>query len=134
MSKIFLAYRFTGEDPKELEIVLGNIRNSLHVAGQEVVCTFWLSDFFKRNNFSIDQKYEYGLQKVDECDIFLAFVKSADASKGMQMESQRAVERNKQYVLAIKEGLKFPEFRSAAHKIIEYSQLTDLYAMLKELK
>ncbi len=134
MSKIFLAYRFTGEDPKELETVLGNIRNSLHVAGQEVVCTFWLSDFFKRNNFSIDQKYEYGLQKVDECDIFLAFVKSADASKGMQMESQRAVERNKQYVLAIKEGLKFPEFRSSANKIIGYLQLTDLYAVLKELK
>lgn len=134
MSKIFLAYRFTGEDPKELETVLGNIRNSLHAAGHEVVCTFWLSDFFKRNNFSRDQIYGYALKLIDNCEMYLAFVKSADASKGMQMESQRAVEKNKPYTLAIKSGLAFPEFRSSAHKIIEYSQLPELYAMLKELK
>lgn len=134
MSKIFLAYRFTGENPLELEKVLSEIKNNLECAGHEVVCTFWSSDFFKANGFTTGQIYEYGLQKIEECDTFLAFVKSADASKGMQMESQRAVERNKPYILAIKNGLAFPEFRSAARNIIEYSQLPELYAMLKELK
>lgn len=134
MDKIFLSYRFTGENPVELEEILTNIQRSLQFAGHAVFCTFWLGEFFKAKRFTTEQIYKYGLQKVDECDLFFAFVKSADASKGMQMESQRAVERNKQYVLAIKKDLQFHEFRSAAHKIIEYLQLTDLYAALRELK
>lgn len=134
MANIFLAYRFTGENPQELETILSSIRDSLQSGGHHIVCTFWLSDFFKKQEFTTDQIYEYGLQRVDECDVFLAFVKSADPSKGMNMESRRAIEKNKKYLLAIKKGLDFSEFRSAAHDIIEYSQLTEVYSNLRALK
>ena len=134
MANIFLAYRFTGEDPKKLEEILDNIRNSLQSAGHNVCCTFYLSDFFKENKFSNDQIYEYGLKKVDENDIFLAFVKSSDSSKGMNSESKRAIKSNKKYILAIQKDLDFPEFRSVAHDTIEYDKLNDLYSILSKLK
>ena len=134
MSNIFLAYRFTGENHEELGKILGNIRDSLQNAGHTVFCTFWLEDYFREMNFSLDQRYEYGLKKIDESDIFLAFVKSPHSSKGMVMESGRAVERKKRYVLAIKKGLDFPKFRSAAHQIIEYGEFSELYSKLKGIQ
>ena len=46
MSSIFLAYRFTGEDPVELGTVLTGVRDSLEHAGHEVYCTRWMSSYF----------------------------------------------------------------------------------------
>ncbi|MBU0898322.1 MAG: toll/interleukin-1 receptor domain-containing protein [Nanoarchaeota archaeon] len=134
MSNIFLSYRFTGEDSKELEEILTNIRDSLQSAGHSVFCSFWLDNIFRGKNFTTEQIYEYGLQKVDESEVFLAFVKSAYPSKGMNIESERAIEKNKRYILVIKEGLEFPEFRYAAHQVIEYEQLDNLYSKLKNIQ
>ena len=75
----------------------------------------------------------HGVLKVDESDVFLALVRSAEQSKGMNMESARAIAKNKRYVLAIKRGLDFPEFRKTAHLILEYDALDDLYSQLRDL-
>ncbi len=133
MGRIFLAYRFTGEDPAELDTILTGVRDSLEFAGHKVYCTFWESDFFREQNFTTDQIYMHGLLKVDDNDTFLALIRSPERSKGMVMESARAISKNKRYVLAIKRGLEFPEFRKVADVVVEYDGLDELYRQLRML-
>jgi hypothetical protein len=134
MSKIFLAYRFNGENLKELEPILTNIRDSLKVAGHDVFCSYWLEDGFNAKRMTQDQRYDYCAKQLDSRDIFMAFVKSKEKSKGIQIETDAAVSQKKRYVLAIKKGLEFPELRKVANQVIEYSDYHSLYHTLKSFK
>lgn len=80
--KLFLGYKFTGEDPEELKVTLKAICSSLENAGHSFYCSLWEEEFYKKNNYTADQIYEHSLKKMRECDSFLAFVKSNDRSKG----------------------------------------------------
>ena len=47
MSKIFLSYRFTGEDPNQLNEILRNINSKLTSKGYDVFCSFLLENYFR---------------------------------------------------------------------------------------
>ena len=131
MHNIFISYRFTGEYPSELDFILGNMKSSLESAGHAVVCSFYLEDFFKQNRFDTDQIYTYMLKKQQECSVFMAFIKSETKSKGMVLESNRAVELKQRYVLVYKNGLYLPEFHERAQEKIEFSDYEKLFSSLK---
>ena len=133
MAKIFIAYRFTGEDPKELGSFLGYICDSLKSRGHDVFCSFWLKDFFRERCYTTEQIYEYCLNEMDSRDTFLAVVKSEHKSDGMRRELEKAKSAGKRYILAIKEGLDFQNFRETAHKIIEYTDIHHLAGQLELL-
>ena len=121
MAKIFLSYRFTVENPAELEGILSNIKGSLKYAGHDVFCSF-------------EQNQEYCLDRIESCQIFMPFIKSNEKNKGMKMESNKAMDYGKKYVLLIKEGLDHYEFRNLADRVLEYKHLQELYASLKKFK
>ena len=129
--KVFVAYRFTGEDPKELHDILGNIRSRLETRGHEVYCSFFEEDFFRERRMDRDQIYNHCMQKLDESDAVLVFVKSNDASKGISMETERASQQRKRIVLAIRQGLDQKEIRDRATELIEYRNYEELYRRLE---
>lgn len=131
MSKIFLSYRFTGEDPKDLDEILGNVGQILRTQGHEVFCSFWLEEFFKEKGMNADDIYSYCLDKQRNADTFMGLVKSEHVSSGMERESKLAVELRHKYVLLIKRDLGFRHFRDVAHKMIEYDTLPQLYEQLE---
>jgi len=131
--KIFISYRFTGEDINELRTILARISDALELRSNEVFCSLFLEDFFRNNGFSADDIYAYCLEQLEAHEIVVFFIKSPNASKGMELELEHAISSRKKIVLAIQKQLIFNEFRQAAHSVIEYDELSDLFCILKEM-
>ena len=130
MKNIFLSFRFTGEDPKKLEHILGNMKQSLETAGHKVVCSLFLENYFTEKKFTNDQIYEYMLEQQRYCHIFMPLIKTHEKSKGMKLESDLALELRQRYVLAHKEGVYLPEFHDNAHEYISFSNYPELFGKL----
>ena len=134
MKKIMLSYRFTGEDPKHLDEVLGNVGSRLKAAGHDVFCSFFLEDYFRKEGMNTDEIYSHCLKEQESCDGFMALIKSEDKSSGMEMELNKAIELGQKNILLIRNDLNFPQFRSAAHQIVGYETLPQLYKKLEQTK
>lgn len=130
---IFLSYRFTGEDPRELGEILKKIVKVLENSGHKVFCSFTLESFFQEQKWSADDIYNYCLKRQEECNTFLAFIKSPDKSVGMEKEFQKALDLDQKRILVIREQLDFFHFREKSHHILEYCTLENLCEKLKEI-
>lgn len=131
--KIFISFRFTGEDVEILKITLDKIKEIFESRGHDIFCSLYEDDFFKSKNFSVDEIYDYCNQKLKDYETILFFIKSSEPSKGMEMELDRAIKHNKKIIIAIQKNLNFTKFRTNAHKIIEYTDLEHLYTLLKRI-
>ena len=134
MKKIFLSYRFTGENLDELNLILTSMQKSLTRAGHSMFCSLGEEGFFKAQKFSTEEIYDYCLKKQEESDTILVFIKSEEQSIGIKKESDKARELEQGYILVIKSGLDFSEYRKLADEIIEYNSYEELYEKLKDLK
>ena len=132
--KIFLSYRFTGEDPKVLKETIQKICNSLDEAGHNHFCSFWKGDFFNENKFTYKQILEHALEELDLSDVYLAFIKSEDKSEGMLLEAGYAIAKGKKFILAIKKGIYTVFLREMADQVIEFKNIEELCEKLKNLK
>ena len=131
MAKIFLSYRFTGEDLNELEQLLSSMKHSLEGTKNVVTCSFFLESFFREQHFTTDQIYEYMLKEQGKCDTFMALLKSDEKSKGMLLESEQAQQLGQRYVVVYKRGIYIAQFHTHAHQLIEYSDHSELQERLK---
>jgi nucleoside 2-deoxyribosyltransferase len=131
--KVFLSYRFTGEDPKVLKETLQNICDSLKKAGHTYFCSFWKGDFFKDNKYSNKQILNYVLKELDSSDIYLALIKSEDKSEGILIEAGYALAKGKKFYLAIKKGVYTTFMKEIADKVIEFEDIEELCIRLRKL-
>lgn len=134
MAEIFLSYRFTGENPKTLEFLLGNIKKSLEQANHSVSCSFHWEQFFRDEGMSNEEIYAYCLEKQKQAEIFMPFLKSNDESYGMKIESDKAIELNQRYVTLNKIDLDLPQFYKPSNQIITYDSYPELFEKLKTFK
>jgi len=132
--KIFISYRFTGEDPKELNETMKNICDVLERKEHKVLCTLWKEGFFKENNFTNKKILEHALKELESSDIYLAFVKSKDKSEGMLIEAGYALAKGKKFILVIKKGIKTTFMHELANEIIEFNDLEELYEKLDKAR
>ena len=133
MKKVYVSYRFTGEDPDHLETVLSGVRDSLRSSGHDVFCSLWLEEYFRGNGMVVDDIYDYCVRAQEDQDIHLSVIWSPQPSKGMVLELNRASELGQHRVLAIKPELEFPAFRSQADRIIEYTSFPELFKLVKSI-
>ncbi len=124
--KIFLAYKFTGEIPKELTKILGQLKKILESQGHFVFCSLWKEDYFRENNFTNKQILKHSLKEIKRSDIFLALVKSDEKSEGLLLEAGYAMAQDKKIVLLIKRDIPTVFLSEAADQIIEFSDLSEL--------
>jgi hypothetical protein len=134
MAKIYLSYRYGGEDLSELEVVLNKIKNTLELNGHDVFCSIYLESLFNAKDYSKNQIYDMCLKEQEKRKVFVALVKSNEKSIGMMKEFRNAIKLKQKYILVIKKGLKFVEFRKHADIIIEYESYDHLCDTLKKLK
>ena len=132
--KVFLSYRFTGEDPAELKEVLKRLCASLDKAGHGCFCSFWKDDFFNENKFTHKQILDYAFKEIDNADCLLAFVKSKEKSEGMLLEIGYALAKKKKFILAVKKGIDTVFLHEMADQVIEFENLEELYEKLEKLE
>ena len=128
---IFLSYRFTGEDPKELDITLGKIISILRKSGNTVYCSIEDEAWFQEKKHSNREIMERAFIKLDESDTILAFIKLDEKSEGMLVEIGYAIAKKKRFALAIKKGVKTTSIAEMADPKIEFENLDDLCDQLK---
>lgn len=129
--KIFLSYRFSGEDLKELEKILSTIKQTLEEKGHYVFCSFWKEDYFQKNNFTNKQILFHEFPEVEESDIILAFVKSKEKSEGMLLEIGYGLAHGKRLFLLVKKDVSTTFLHSTAEKVIEFESADELATILK---
>ena len=126
--KIQFAYRFTGENEKELIGILKKISGIFEKRGYEVYCPVLDS------NRPADKKELFigTIKKIDDADVLLALIKSDEKSEGMLLEMGYAFGRGKKVICAIQEDVRHTHMRELADKVVEYEDTNDLYDRLEE--
>lgn len=104
--KTFIAYRFTGEDPKQLKPLLVAVRDGLKNTGVEAYCTFFDEDEFKGKSYNARQIMEHAFRIMNESDFLFALQTSENKSEGMLMEVGYCIAKGIPVVVAIKAGVK----------------------------
>ena len=127
-----MSYRFTGEDPNELNETMKKICSALEERGHSASCTFWKEEHFRKNRFTNKQILEHALKEIDDSDVYFAFVKSQDKSEGMLIEAGYAIARDKRFILAIKRGIKTTFMREIADEVIDFEDVNDLVNKLRD--
>lgn len=132
--KIFISYRYTGEDLSVLRGILVKITSLFENKGHSVFCSFGHNDFFQKENYSYKQILDYALKELDESDYVFAFVKSQEKSEGMLLELGYAYAKGKKIILAKKEDVHTTFVQEMAKKTISFVDLEDLYKKLELLE
>ena len=135
MPRIFISYRFTGEDINELKKLMKMVGDTLNKAGHEHYCTVWDSQKFAEEKFTGKQIMDYGLRELDKADVILFLVKSEHISEGMLVEAGYAIAKGKKSLLFINKNLKSHILRRLfENHITEFDNLNDLEIKLTNLK
>lgn len=129
--KIFISYRFSGEDLDALKTIMDKITDIISKKGYDFFCSFYKEDYFKEHKLTKEQRYDYYKQNIIDSDIIFFFIKTADKSGGMEFELNHAIKHRKKRILVVKNNLDFSVFRENAHDIVEYNNIDQFYEILK---
>ncbi len=132
--KIYIAYKFAGENQEELintltkmESVLGSFGHSVYFASKE-------EDLFRDKKFTAKQILNHALKELDNSDCILVFVRSNEKSEGMLIEIGYALAKKKKIILAIKKGINLYFTEDISDKVVEFEDTDDLLIKLSKLK
>ncbi len=131
--KIFISYKFTGEDPEVLKEGLSGICSALSTAGYDSFCNFNSEDLYQTNNYSVKQIMEHALEELDKSDALLAWINSDSRSEGMLIEIGYARAKGKKIILAAREGVNVHSSTAVADQVLEFTDLPILFEKLSTL-
>ena len=132
--KIFLSYKFTGEDPKKLTEFIQNICDSLKKAKHETLTTFWNKKEFEKAKATKKDIMKKSLTYIDNSNYYLGLIKSSEKSEGQLIELGYALARGRKIIIAIKKDIKMTWATEVANKIIIFKTEEELYKKLEKLK
>src|SRR5688500_7871913 len=104
--KTFVAYRFSGENPKELEPLLSSIRDELQKKNIEVYCSFFDEAEFQNKSYNARQIMEHAFRIIDDSDFLFVLQTSDNKSEGMLMEVGYCIAKGIPIVSATKKSVK----------------------------
>ncbi len=134
MKKVFISYRFTGEDRIKLKKTISQIHDAIEEAGHRHYSTIFDSEQFANEKWSGKQILEKAFMEIDKSDLILFFVKSSKISQGMLVELGYALAKKKKIILAIKRNIKDIIFRRQIKNVIEFKDIKDIRKRLCRLK
>ncbi len=131
--KIFISYRFTGEDPEKLKKLIPQIHEAIQGAGHDCYSTIFDNEQFAKEKWSGKQIMNKAFKEIDESDLILFFVNSPEISQGMLVELGYSLGKKKRIILAIQKEICDIIFRRQIEEIIEFEDLEDLKKKLSKL-
>lgn len=132
--KVFVAYKYTGEDFGQLQRIIPDICKAIDSSGNGSFCSFFNDDFYKENKYTAGQILKYVFTEIEKADCILAFILSPEKSEGMLLEIGYALALGKKFILAIKKDLKTTFLHEMADQIIEFETIEELNEKLKKLE
>jgi len=132
MDKVFISYKFTGEDSEKLKKVIPQLHDIIEEKGYSHYSTIFDSRQFHDEKWSGKDIMNKAFSEIDESDLILFFVNSSEVSKGMLVELGYALAKNKKLLLTIREDIKESIFRRQIPEVIEFKDLEDLKEKLSD--
>jgi nucleoside 2-deoxyribosyltransferase len=136
----FIAYRFTGEDPEQLEPLLTAVVNALKKKGIESYCSFFDEKDFQQKQYNAGQIMNHAFKIIDDIDFLFVLQTSDNKSEGLLMEVGYCIAKNIPVVAATKRDVKqtyLPDMAEVrlvwddARQLAEEIARTDLQAVAK---
>lgn len=134
MKRVFISYRFTGENKTKLKSTLVRIHEAFEKAGYSHYSTVNDSDQFADEKWSGKKIMKKAFKEIDSSDLVLFFVKSPKISQGMLVELGYVLAKNKKSILAIKKEIDKSIFRRQLDRVIEFEDINDLISKIKLIK
>ena len=131
--KIFISYRFSGEDPSFLKTTIPKLHEALSESGHDYYSTFFDIEEFERDNWSGREIMGKAFKEIDSSDIILFFVQSPAVSQGMLMELGYSMAKNKKCVLIVRKHIN-SIFKRHLDDVIEYETIDELKEKIKKLE
>lgn len=103
--KSFIAYRFSGEDPKNIEPVLRGTVDALKARGIDSYCTFFDNDDVRDTEKTAREIMSHAFSIIDASDFLFVILMSEEKSEGMIMEVGYCIAKKIPIVIAVKEGI-----------------------------
>jgi nucleoside 2-deoxyribosyltransferase len=126
--RIYISYKFSGSDPKELKQKLTQISEALN--HETFIFNRDLQEWGNRY-FPEDMIMKKAMEEIEASDALLAFVNTSKKSEGMLLETGFAKAKEKPLILVIKKGLKFRFLRDLADFTIEFDDFKEILPALK---
>lgn len=123
--KVFLAYKFNGEDINKLNEIMPKLCGHIKRLGHDYFCSLDKEEFFKQKGFNQAEILKYVFDELKKSDHLIVFVKSENVSQGMLLEIGYALAHEKKITLLIKKGLSQRYLRDLADEIIEFDDFKE---------
>ncbi len=132
MTKVFISYRFTGEDKVELVKTMTELEDTIKEKKYKVYSTIHDNKQFANENWSGKQILRKAYDEIDNSEKCLFFVRKEDISQGMLLELGYAMAKEKELILAIKKDIKKSIYRRQIDKVIEFENFEELKEKLSK--
>ncbi|MEX2028059.1 MAG: nucleoside 2-deoxyribosyltransferase [Candidatus Curtissbacteria bacterium] len=129
--KAFIAYRFTGENPDELNKLMSAVCEALKAGGVEAYCTLFDSKELMDKTAGAREIMDHAFSKIDESEFLFVLQTSENKSEGMLMEVGYCVAKNIPIVVASKEGFNNTYLPQMGSHTIAWSDTTDLQEKIR---
>ncbi len=133
MKKVFISYKFTGEDVNQLMENMGKIIQSFRSKGLDVFCSIEHEEHYQKNKFDVPKMMTHALAELDSSDVVFVYNNSDQRSEGMLIEIGYAVAKGKPVILAAKRGISVNSSKGVASSFIEFETLEDLLPKIAEI-
>ncbi|MDR3559162.1 MAG: nucleoside 2-deoxyribosyltransferase [Candidatus Pacebacteria bacterium] len=129
---IFIAYRFSGSDKRELRNLLEKVSESIEKYGHSTFIHFRDVENWKEIELEPGKVLERVFLEIGKSDAVLALVTSTEKSEGMLLEVGCAKGKGKKLILAIKVGAEAPLLKKLADVVVEFDTVERLVEMIPE--
>lgn len=129
--KIFIGQAVTGEDKEILKKDCSKIQAVLSEKGYNSYCTVHPKENLHEKTHK--EIMQHAFDEIDDSDIFLAIIRSEKRSEGLLMEMGYVLSKNKDLIVAIKEGVVNTYVPNLANKVIKFKDIDDLCNKLKTI-
>lgn len=132
--RLYLSYRFTGEDPQILADIMPKIQAALERGGHRTFCSLNELEEYRQKQWSHKRIMSRAFERLNESDGCFALVRTSDKSEGQLLEIGYGLAQRKKLILAIHRHVPTVFLRELADQVIEYDNLDELYIKLEKLK
>ncbi len=104
--KVFVAYKHTGENFKDLYKILSVVRDAFNSVGVSVHCAFFDKEVSDEKKLTAREKMNHAFEAIDGgCDMLFVLQASIDKSEGMILEVGYCIAKNIPVIVATKKGI-----------------------------
>jgi len=124
--KAFIAYRFSGEDPKIIEPALTAVRDGLNFQKIDSYCTFFNDLPDRDKNGTAKAIMLHAFKEIEQSDFLFVLQTSEAKSEGMLMEVGYCLAKQIPIVVANCRGVRSSYIHLLANKHFDWEDVLDL--------